>query len=61
MFTIVVFLTASIRISSAIQSIYMDATFAIRNSQLSDKECEKQLQGISDSLKESIIGPVERA
>lgn len=61
MFTIVVFLTASIRISSAIQSIYMDATFAIRNSQLSDKECEKQLQGISDSLKESIMGPVERA
>jgi len=39
----------------------MDATFAIRNSQLSDKECEKQLQGISDSLKESIMGPVERA
>lgn len=61
MFTTVVFLTTSIRLSSAIQSIYMEATFAIEDPQLSDKECEKQLQAISGSLKDSIIGPVERA
>ncbi len=61
MFTIVVFLTTSIRLSSAIQSIYMEATFAIKHPQLSDKECEKQLQAISDSLKDCIMGPVEKA
>lgn len=61
MFTIVVFLTTSIRLSSDIQSIYMEATFAIKHPQLSDKECEKQLQAISDDLKDCIMGPVEKA
>ena len=61
MFTIVVFLTTSIKLSSTIQSIYMEATFAIKLPQLSNKECEKQLQVISNDLKDSIIGPVERA
>lgn len=61
MFTIVIFLATSIRISSTIQSIYMEATFAIKHSQLSDKECERQLQAISADLKDCIIGPVERA
>lgn len=61
MFTIVVFLASSIRLSSTIQSIYMEATFAIKNLQLSDKECEKQLQAISYNLKDSIMGPVEKA
>lgn len=61
MFTIVIFLATSIRLSSTIQSIYMEATFAIKHSQLSDKECERQLQAISDDLKNCIIGPVERA
>ena len=61
MFTIVVFLTTAIRLSSTIQSIYMEATFAIEHPQLSDKDCEKQLQAISDDLKDCIMGPVERA
>ncbi len=61
MFTIVVFLATSIRLSSTIQSIYMEATFAIRDPQLSDKECEKQLQAISNDVKDCIMGPVERA
>ncbi len=61
MFTIVIFLTTSIRLSSTIQSIYMEATFAIKHSQSPGKECERQLQAISDGLKDCIIGPVERA
>ncbi len=61
MFTIVVFLTTSIRLGSTTQSIYMEAAFAIKHPQLSDKECEKQLQAISNALKECIMGPVERA
>lgn len=61
MFTLVVILATSIRLSSAIQSIYMEATFAIKYPELSDKECEKQLQAISDGLKDCIMGPVERA
>lgn len=61
MFTISVFLTTSIKLSSNVQSIYMEATFAIKHSHLSDKECEKQLQTISDGLKDSIMGPVEKA
>lgn len=61
MFTIIVFLTTSIRLSSTIQSIYMEAVFAIEQSQLSDKECEKHLQAIANDLKDCIIGPIEKA
>lgn len=61
MFTIIVFFSTSIRLSSLIETIFMEASFAIKNPNLSEKECEKQLQAISNEMKDPIIGPVERA
>ncbi len=61
MFTVVVFLTSSIKLSSTVQSIYMEASFASKHLNLSEKECEKQFQKISNSVEGCIIGPVEIA
>lgn len=61
MFTIVIFLITSIKLSSTVESIYLEATLAIKNADYSSDECKKKLQAISDSLEDSIMGPVERA
>lgn len=60
-FTVIVFLSTSIKLASESQSIYLEASFALKGTELSDKECEKALCSIADKLKDSIIGPIEKA
>ena len=60
-FTIVVFLSTSIKLSSQSETIYLEATFALKSNELSDKDCEKKLRAIANSLQNSIIGPIEKA
>lgn len=60
-FTVIVFLSTSIKLASQSQSIYLEASFAVKNKSLSDKDCEKALSSISDALKDSILGPIEKA
>jgi len=60
-FTLIVLLSSSIRISSKIETIYMEAAFALGTTSNNDKKCVKELQKISDDLKDSVLGPIEKA
>ena len=60
-FTLIVLLATSIRLASKSQSLYMEAALVIKPRDLSSIECEKRLQAISNNLKDSILGPLEKA
>ena len=61
LFTITVFLITSVRISSNIESIFLEASISLHNTAYTDKQMKKQLEEISNSLKDSILMPEERA
>ena len=61
LFTIIVFLIMSVRLASNIESIYLEASFSLNNTAYTDTQKKKKLEEISNSLKDSILMPEERA
>lgn len=61
LFTITVFFITSVRIASNLESIFLDASISLPNPSYTDKQIQRQLEGISNNLKDSILMPEERA
>lgn len=61
LFTIVVFFIMAVRLASNIESIFLEASFSLNNTSYTDKQLKKQLEDISNNLKDSILMPEERA
>jgi len=61
LFTVTVFFINSVRIASKIESILLDAAISLGNREQTDKETKKQLEAISNSVKNSVLMPDERA
>lgn len=61
LFTITVFFINSVRIASRIESILLDAAISLGNANQTDKEIKKELETISNSVKNSVLMPDERA
>lgn len=61
LFTLVVFLVSSIRLSSRLETIYLEASFSLNGKSGEDKAVRARLQSISSSVNNSILSPTESA
>lgn len=61
LFTVIVFFISSVRIASRIESILLDAAISLPSREKTDKEMMKKLEVISNSVKNSMLMPDERA
>lgn len=61
LFTIIVFLIISVRMAANIESIYLQASSSLHNTKYTDIQMKQKLESISNSLKDSILMPEERA
>lgn len=61
LFTVIVFFITSIRSISNIESILLEASMLLYNAEFTDEQIMRQLEEISNSLKDCVLMPEQRA
>lgn len=61
LFTVIVFFITSIRSISNIESILLEASMLLHNAEFTDEQIMRQLEEISNSLKNCVLMPEQRA
>lgn len=60
-FTLIVFLTTSISLGAKAETIYLEASFALKSTGLDEKVIDEKLRSISNKLNNGVLGPIEKA